>query len=360
MKLSKFQQDMIKDIEAKGGKNPFVNPFEKETEAKPEEVKPEETKSFEKETGVKPEETQPFDFGSIEEKELFNYLTDKAGREIKSFEDFNPKTIEKEVEKIITPELDPEVESFNKFKKDTGRGIEDFYKTQQDWSSENEDTILREYLRNEYPELNDSQLSILIEDEYEIPAQLDSEEHEADELARNRKEIERAKIKKTLGVSKAKKFLEEQKQTYLSPIEAKQKAMEEQIQQGREVWSQRSKEAMSNVKNLEFDDFSYSYKDVDNFAESASSYEGLLNRYKNEQGELDQRKLYTTLLKGEQAESILKDYKNHVEVSVKQAQLGKKANASHLETQPVETGEKTQAEKSMEHNMAQFKKMGIV
>lgn len=271
--------------------------------------------------------TYNVEWDKVEDEQIFVHLTGKVGREVKSWEDLQQQTIEieKEVEKIVQAELPPEIEAALKYTTDTGRGLSDFMKTQKDWTQEQDEIVLREYLASQNPELSREHIDILMED-YNIPEKLSGEDYTPEEIAAREKQIKLAEISRLQDISRARKHFEDSKQQYLTPLEQRKAELEQQAAQGKEVWTQRTQEAMETVTGFELGEFKYSFKDKESFTKSASSVEDLLGRYKNEQGELDHGKLLKTLIAGEQLESILGDYKAHVEAETIKSQLEQKSN----------------------------------
>lgn len=275
----------------------------------------------------KPQNTTDYtvEWDKVQDDQVFSRLTEKVGREIKSWEDLQPQVTEREVEKIVQPELPPEIEAIFNFHKETGRGVSDFVKAQKDWSQENDDSVLREYLTMENPELTRDHINLLMEG-YKSPSKLEGDDYTPEEIAENTRRIKLAEIAKIKDVAKARKYFEDSKQKYLTPLEQNKQELAQREVQGKEAWVQKTQEAMQSISGVSVDDFSYSFKDKDSFTESASNIESLLGRYKDGEGKLDHTKLYKTLMAGEQLEGILKDYGAHIEAKTIKGQLERKVN----------------------------------
>ena len=129
----------------------------------------------------------------IDESVILKELNEKYGFEAKSLDDLKPKEIAK---------LDPEVEKYLEYKKETGRGYEDFLQTQKDWSAEPKENILLQNLRLENPTLTDKQIDRLYQKEY-----VSSEFADEDEITDKEINIER-------DYQKGLKLLESQKEKY--------------------------------------------------------------------------------------------------------------------------------------------------
>ena len=129
----------------------------------------------------------------IDENVILKELNEKYGFDAKSLEDLKPKEIAK---------LDPETEKYLEYKKETGRGYQDFLETQKDWSAEPKENILLQNLRLENPTLTDKQIDRLYQKEY-----VTSEFADDDEITDKEINIER-------DYQKGLKLLESQKEKY--------------------------------------------------------------------------------------------------------------------------------------------------
>ena len=138
----------------------------------------------------------------LSEDDVLSYIGKRYGKEINSFDEL--MTERKESEKL--PE---DVASYFKYKKETGRGIEDYVKLQRDFDSMNPDSLLREYLvATEGEGLDAEDIDSLMED-YSYDEELDDEAV-----------IKKAKLAKKKTIAKAKKYFNEQKEMYKQPLES--------------------------------------------------------------------------------------------------------------------------------------------
>jgi hypothetical protein len=106
--------------------------------------------------------------------------------------------------------LPEDVVAYAKYKKDTGRGMDDFLKLQRDVDTISEEALLREYLLTKEEGLEAEDIESIIETEYSYDEDLDDPKDIA--------AIKR-KYKKTLN--EAKKYFNEQKEQYKAPLESK-------------------------------------------------------------------------------------------------------------------------------------------
>lgn len=148
---------------------------------------------------VKEEEAAP---AELSEEQVLSYIGKRYGREINSLEELNAAREEAE-------ELPEDVAAYFKYKKETGRGIEDYVRLQRDFSSMNPDTLLREYLTITEGEGLDAEDIDSLMEEYSFDEELDDEAV-----------IKKTKLAKKKAIAKAKKFFNEQKELYKQPLES--------------------------------------------------------------------------------------------------------------------------------------------
>ena len=130
----------------------------------------------------------------LSEEDVLSYIGKRYGKEINSLDELNAARQEAE-------ELPEDVAAYFKYKKETGRGIEDYVKLQRDFSAMNPDSLLREYLTvTEGEGLDPEDIDSLMED-YSWDEELDEESV-----------IKKAKLAKKKTIAKAKKFFNEQKE----------------------------------------------------------------------------------------------------------------------------------------------------
>ena len=101
------------------------------------------------------------------EEDVLSYIGKRYGKEINSLDELS--------EREESEELPEDVASYFKYKKETGRGIEDYVKLQRDFDAMNPDSLLREYLQfTEGEGLDAEDIDSLMED-YSYDEELDDE-----------------------------------------------------------------------------------------------------------------------------------------------------------------------------------------
>ncbi len=178
----------------------------KESEQKPEppeaEVKTEEaqdTVSEEKPEPTEKEITSP----ELSEEDVLSFIGKRYGKEINSLDELT--ATREEAEKL--PE---DIAAYFKYKKETGRSIEDFVKLQKDYTDVNPETLVREYLTVTEEGLDPEDIDSLMED-YVYDEELDDESV-----------IKKTKLAKKKIIAKAKRFFKEQQEQYKLPLESRE------------------------------------------------------------------------------------------------------------------------------------------
>ena len=144
-------------------------------------------------------EAQP----ELNEDEVLSYIGKRYGKEINSIDELVSKREESEP-------LPEDVAAYLKYKKETGRGFNDFAKLQKDYSDLSPDALLKEYYSITEEGLDSEDIDLLMEDFI-----IDEEIHEPNE-------IKKIKLAKKKEIAKAKKFLRQQQETYKQPLESRE------------------------------------------------------------------------------------------------------------------------------------------
>ncbi|MGA1702529.1 MAG: hypothetical protein ACO393_02885 [Methylophilaceae bacterium] len=138
----------------------------------------------------------------IGEEDVLSFIKNRYNKEISSFDDLLAQR-EKD------QELPEDVSAFLKYKKETGRGINDFIKLQANYDEMNPDQLLRDYYAATENDLDSDDIDYLMSDRFSYDEDLDE-----DSL------IKQKKIAKKKELAKAKKYFNDLKETYKVPIES--------------------------------------------------------------------------------------------------------------------------------------------
>lgn len=137
----------------------------------------------------------------LSEEDVLSFIKERYNKEVTSVEDLFQTREEADA-------LPEDVAAYMKFKKETGRGFEDFLKVNQDLDAVNPDKLLRDYLVATEKGLDEEDIDALMED-YSWDEELDDEAV-----------IKKAKLNKKKAIAKAKDYFESQKEKYRIPLES--------------------------------------------------------------------------------------------------------------------------------------------
>jgi len=227
---------------------------------------------------------------------------------IKEITEEEVKQVTKEVkeairdEKVLGKALPENIEKLVTFMEDTGGTIEDYTRLNADYSSIDENTLLKEYYKKAKPHLDSDEIDFIMEENFHFDTDLDEE-----------RDVKKKKLAKKEEIAKAKNFLEETKKKYYDEIKLRpgvtqdqQKATdffnrynEKQLQaeQQHDVFKESTKELF----NQDFEGFDikvgekrfkYNIKDVDKVAENQSNINNLVEKFLDKEGNVNDAKGY--------------------------------------------------------------------
>ena len=174
---------------------------ENQAEKKPEKVEPQaEVKEKPAEETPAVEEKTPS--SELNDEHVLNFIKERYNKDINSVEELF-ETKESNVE------LPDDVKLYFDYKKETGRGIEDFYKLQKNYDEMDEDSVLADYLGVQEEGLDAIDIQDIMDDRFGFDKEEDDE-----------KDIKKKKLAKKRELAKARKFFKEQKDKYKVPLES--------------------------------------------------------------------------------------------------------------------------------------------
>jgi hypothetical protein len=212
-------------------------PKEETTVVAEEEIKTEEpqeeVKSEEKiEEEVVKEEYQ------IGDEDVLSFIKNRYSKEINSLDDLFEQ-------KESNEELPEDVSAYLKFKKETGRGFQDFVNLNKDYDSMDNDQLLAEYWSQSKPHLDAEDIQFELENKFGY-----------DEDLADDKEKRQINIAKKEELVKAKKYLNNQKEQYGVPLESSSSFVSQDEQSDYEAYKNYVQESNSmqeqNVKRQEY------------------------------------------------------------------------------------------------------------
>ena len=196
--VSADEEKSTAEIEAK-----VLEKHAKTQDEEPQAEKPEDPSlSEEKEPEAKEEPTKE-EKKEIGDEDVLSFIKNRYNKEITSVDELFEK-------REANEELPDDVATFLKYKKETGRGIEDFVRVNRNLDDASPEQILAEYWSHTKPHLDPEDLSFEMDNEFGFDEELD--EHT---------DIKKKKIAKKAELVKAKEFFKKQKEQYQTPLESR-------------------------------------------------------------------------------------------------------------------------------------------
>jgi hypothetical protein len=137
----------------------------------------------------------------LDEQKVLSYIGKRYNKQINSFDDLV-------AERKETEELPEDVAAFLKYKKETGRGFEDFLNLRKDHDTMDPEQLVKEYLSATQEGLDAEDIDALMDD-YRYDEDIDDES-----------KIKKIKIERKKVINEAKKFFNTQKEKYKLPLES--------------------------------------------------------------------------------------------------------------------------------------------
>lgn len=138
----------------------------------------------------------------LNEEDVLSFIGKRFGKEIKSLDELAQERQESEP-------LPEDVAAYLKYKKETGRGIKDFMKINEDIEAKDPDSLLAEYYASTQEDLDQEDIDFMLKEQFGYDEDLDDES-----------DVKRKKLAKKKELAKAKKYFEEQREKYKAPLES--------------------------------------------------------------------------------------------------------------------------------------------
>ncbi len=161
---------------------------------------------------------------TIKDTDVLSYIKEKYDKDINSMDELF-KAKDKE-------ELPEDVSAFLNFKKETGRGIEDFMNLHKDYDKVNQEQLLEDYLRQTNPHLDDEDIEFEMSERFSYDEELDDEG-----------DIKRTKIAKKKELVKAKEYFNKLKEQYKAPLESSDSFVPEGEKEGYDAYKKYAQES---------------------------------------------------------------------------------------------------------------------
>lgn len=166
------------------------------------------------ETNVEAEVT-----AELKEEDVLSFIKNRYNKDVTSVEDLFQQREEAE-------ELPEDVAAYLKYKKETGRGFEDFSKLNRDIDNIDPDKLLKDYLTATEEALDEEDIEALME-EYSYDEDFDDESS-----------VKKIKLKKKKAIAKAKQYFEAEKEKYRVPLESSGSSISEEDKKALEDYKQ--------------------------------------------------------------------------------------------------------------------------
>lgn len=187
-------------------------------------------------------------------------------------------------------ELDPRVKAIADFVAETGRDPQDWFAYQAMNPSEMDDiTVMRQQLKQQYPDLSDSDADLLLDNKYKL-----------DEDVHGEQDARLGKLQLSMDAQNARKDLEGLRESYKAPV-AQQTASQEPEEIESPItaeWISRMSEQVDDMEALEFsvgkdDTFSFGLTDSykSSLKQSQASLDEYFDQYVDDSGNWDFAKL---------------------------------------------------------------------
>ena len=168
---------------------------------------------------------------------VLNYMSERLGVEINSFDDFIDDGEDEGVN-----QMDERIEAIARFVEETGRSPQDWFAYQSLNPSEMDDvTAIRVSMASEYPGLNVDELNTLISSKYNMNPDSASEE-----------QVRLAQIQLKADAAKAREAIEDIRNGYAAP-EVQQQDYSDDYYQIDDQWVQNMSQEVGSLTGLEFD-----------------------------------------------------------------------------------------------------------
>jgi hypothetical protein len=225
------------------------------------------------------------------EADVLSYIGKRYNKQINSLDDLVAEREQAEA-------LPEDVAAYMKYKKDTGRGFEDFIKLKKDFDLMPPDQLLKEYLTSTQEGLDSDDIESLMDD-YRFDEDLDDEST-----------IKKIKITKKKVIAEAKKYFNSQKEKYKMPLESslasipdeekevyesykqytqQARTIEEENNRKRQWFDQKTNDVFNGeFKGFEFNindkKFTFAPGDTSELKKSQSTPQNFINKFLDDQG----------------------------------------------------------------------------
>ena len=220
---AEIEEKLLKDHEEK------LN--NESSEEKVEQVKEPVNESVEEKVESTPEQKVNKETPSSElnDEDVLSYIKNRYDKDINTVDELFET-------KESNPQLPEDVKLYMDYKKETGRGIEDFYKLQKDYDAMDDDSVLADFISTQEDGLDAIDIQDIMDDKFGFNEEEDEE-----------RDIKRKKLAKKRELAKAKKFFKEQKDKYKIPLESSGGGLSEEQEKDLSAYKKYIEESKTNA-----------------------------------------------------------------------------------------------------------------
>lgn len=193
--VDSIEQKSIQEVEQE-----LLNQHEEAQRAK-EAAAAEEQARADKEAASQSQGDDPQNPAELKEEDVLSFIKNKYKKEVNTLEDLL-------VERDATADLPDDVSAFLKYKKETGRSIQDFISLTRDFESEDPKKMLLEFYKQTQPELDEEDIVFDMNERFSYDEEFDEES-----------DVKRKKVAMKKELAKAKEHFNSLKEKYKTPIE---------------------------------------------------------------------------------------------------------------------------------------------
>ena len=163
----------------------------------------------------------------LSDEEVLSFIKNRYNREINSVDELFSAREE-------ATELPEDVSSYLKYKKETGRGIKDFIKLNEEIDDSDPQSLLAQYYAQTESDLDSEDIQFMIDERFSYDEDLDDES-----------DVKRKKLAIKKELAKAKKFFEEEREKYRAPLESSGMATSAEDQEASKAYKEYMAQAQS-------------------------------------------------------------------------------------------------------------------
>ncbi len=264
-------------------------------ESQPTTQEPSNVVDLTQESSLNTEETNVDEFQVSQQQEdeeisddevVLQYLSEKLGRDISSFDDFDNDEYQTESNDFASEQL----KVINEYVRNTGRSVQDYLNTQTvDLSNVSDDAVLKEYLRLDNPNLTEAELNDYMATTYKT----DKQEY-------NERQMNAGKVQLMKDAREARDYFNEVKEEYAMPTELEDSSISPE---DRDEWIGTMSAEVDDLDGISFamndqgEEFVYQLDDSarNEIKDYNSDLESFFDKYVDEGGDWDFDKLNTDM-----------------------------------------------------------------